>query len=70
MTNDADTRVDRGDRNGTHTPDVWRLDHVTVENEHAPDECAIFPREASDEELTTNWIAALEGSFLTLETMR
>lgn len=46
------------------------LEHVTVENEDAPDECAIFPREASEEVLMTNWITAHEGSFVPLESMR
>lgn len=46
------------------------LDHVTVENDDAPNECAIFPREASEEELMTNWITAHDGSFVDLESMR
>ena len=46
------------------------LDHVTVENEDAPDECAIFPREASEEQLDTQWIVALEDGFVSLDSMR
>ncbi|MXV63491.1 hypothetical protein GS429_15790 [Natronorubrum sp. JWXQ-INN-674] len=46
------------------------LDHVTVENEDAPNECAIFPREASEDELMTNWITAHDESFVSLDTMR
>jgi len=46
------------------------LDHVTVENEDAPDECAIFPREATEDELMTNWISAHDDSFVALESMR
>ncbi|SFB71225.1 hypothetical protein SAMN05444422_101397 [Halobiforma haloterrestris] len=48
----------------------FELDHVTVENDNAPDECAVFPRAASEEELMTNWIAAHEGAFVDLESMR
>ena len=46
------------------------LDHVTVENDGAPDECAIFPYEATDEELATNWIVALGDGFVDLDSMR
>ena len=46
------------------------LDHVTVENDDAPDECAIFPREASEAELMTTWITACEDSFVSLDSMR
>lgn len=46
------------------------LDHVTVENDNAPNECAVFPRAASEEELLTNWIAAHEGGYVDLESMR
>lgn len=57
-----------------HTPDTEgppaELDHVTVENDGAPDECAIFPSEASEEELMTAWISAYDDSFVGLESMR
>ncbi|ELY47880.1 MULTISPECIES: DUF7511 domain-containing protein [Natronorubrum] len=46
------------------------LDHATIENENAPDECAIFPREATEEELMTNWITAHADSFVSLESMQ
>lgn len=46
------------------------LDHVTVENDDAPDECAVFPHDASENELLTCWIAAQEQSFVDLESMR
>lgn len=46
------------------------LDHVTVENDDAPNECAIFPREASEDQLMTTWISAHDESFVALESMR
>ncbi|MCU4740660.1 hypothetical protein OB955_08070 [Halobacteria archaeon AArc-m2/3/4] len=46
------------------------LEHVTVENDDAPDECALFPCEATESELHTTWITAQEGSFVDLESMR
>lgn len=46
------------------------LDHVTIEPEGAPNECAIFPREGTEEELMTNWISAHGEAFVSLETMR
>ncbi|WP_254522832.1 DUF7511 domain-containing protein [Natrinema caseinilyticum] len=46
------------------------FDHVTVENDHAPDECAIFPRDASEDVLMTAWISAHDDSFVDLESIR
>ncbi|WP_254766851.1 DUF7511 domain-containing protein [Salinilacihabitans rarus] len=61
---DVDTRRDGAD------PQSPPIDHVTVENDDAPNECALFPREASEEELLTTWITAHEGSYVDLESMR
>ncbi|WP_049926518.1 DUF7511 domain-containing protein [Halopiger goleimassiliensis] len=47
-----------------------RLEHVTVRNDDAPDECAIFPRNATERQLTTAWIAAQDDAFVALESMR
>ncbi|ELY99268.1 hypothetical protein C481_15495 [Natrialba asiatica DSM 12278] len=46
------------------------LDHVRIDNGDSPDECAIFPAEAPEEELMSNWIAATQGSFVDLESIR
>lgn len=47
-----------------------RLEHVTVENEDAPDACTMYPRECSESEMATHWITALEGSYVALEDVR
>lgn len=49
---------------------LTELDHVAIENDDAPDECAIFPREASDEKLDSTWIVAYDDGFVSLESMR
>lgn len=64
MTTNGDTRPPLPDDQAVE------LDHVTVENEDAPDECAIFPRHATDEQLLTTWISAHDDSFVALESMR
>ncbi|WP_276255781.1 DUF7511 domain-containing protein [Halomontanus rarus] len=46
------------------------LEHVTVENDGAPDECALFPCEATETELHTTWMTAQGESFVDLESMR
>ncbi|MHC3436660.1 DUF7511 domain-containing protein [Natrialbaceae archaeon A-gly3] len=46
------------------------LEHVTVENEDAPDACTMYPRECSESEMATHWITALEGSYVALEDVR
>lgn len=33
-------------------------------------ECTIFPAHVSDEEATTTWVSAKEGSFVDVEEMR
>ena len=66
MSYNVDTTTDRT----TFEDPTFELDHITVENEDALDECAVFPREATEDELMTNWITAHEGSFVDLESMR
>ncbi len=46
------------------------IDHITVENDDDPNECALFPATASEAELTTTWISAQEGSYIDLESIR
>ncbi len=46
------------------------LEHVTVENEDAPDACTMYPRKCSEAEMPTHWITALEGSFVSVAEMR
>ncbi|SDQ29670.1 DUF7511 domain-containing protein [Natronobacterium texcoconense] len=62
--------IDTGPADGSPDDCTLELDHVTVENDDAPDECAVFPREASEEELMNCWIVAQEHSFVDLESMR
>lgn len=66
MSHDIDSRRERTEPDD---PTV-ELDHVTIELDSAPDECAIFPRDASDEQLLTCWITAQGGSFVDLESIR
>lgn len=57
-----------------HPPDseelTTELDHVTVEPDDAPDECALFPHGANEDELMTTWISAHDDSFVDLGSMR
>lgn len=41
-----------------------------TEREDGPNECTIWPHDASGTALLTQWIAAQEGSFCSLEEMR
>ncbi len=65
MTNDIDIRPSQ-----TTDELPQKFEHITVENDAAPDECAIVPTDATDTELATNWIAAYDDEFVALETMR
>ena len=47
-----------------------RLVATVVHYEKVPDECTIHPLDATDEELMTCWITALEGSFVPLPDAR
>ena len=40
------------------------------EYDDAPDECTIYPADATQTELTTTWVSARANSFIALETMR
>ena len=66
MSYDADTRPTRIDPSAP----AIDLEHVTIEPDDAPAECAIFPRDGTDAELHTQWITAQERSFTDLESMR
>ncbi len=66
MSHDVDTRPDRTDADDP----AAEFDHVTIDCDSAPDECAIFPREATEEELLTTWVTAQGDSFVDLESMR
>ena len=46
------------------------LDAVVVENGDEFDECAIFRRDGTEAELLGEWISALEGSFVDLDSSR
>ncbi|MFC6717154.1 hypothetical protein ACFQGT_06340 [Natrialbaceae archaeon GCM10025810] len=46
------------------------FEHVVVENDDEPDECAIFPREATEVELMTTWISASGDAFTDLASVR
>jgi hypothetical protein len=41
-----------------------------TEREDAPDECTIWPHNASGSALLAEWVTAEEGSFVSLEEMR
>jgi len=41
-----------------------------TEHEDGPDECTIWPHNASGSALLTEWITAEEGSFVSLGEMR
>ncbi|ELZ07497.1 MULTISPECIES: DUF7511 domain-containing protein [Natrialba] len=66
---DANAPVDPDARRQTHDTGP-ELDHVRIDNGDSPDECAIFPADAPEEELMSNWIAATQGSFVDLESIR
>lgn len=68
MTNANANNADAGRMDTENAP--FELDHVTIESEDAPSECAMFPRYATEEELMTNWIEAHDDAFVDLESMR
>ena len=64
------TDTDITDRPAALETETIELVDATVENDGAPDECAIFPKDASETELMTTWISAQGDSFVALESMR
>ena len=45
------------------------LDHVVLENDELPDECAIVPAASSDIDHVASWIVAHDASFVSLLEM-
>jgi hypothetical protein len=52
------------------TEDLPQYDAVVVAYDDSPDECTIFPADATDEELVTTWMTAEAGSYVSLDEMR
>jgi hypothetical protein len=46
------------------------LTAAVVEYDDEPDECTLYPTEASEKALVTEWITAEEGSYVDLDEMR
>ena len=46
------------------------LTTVVVEREGGPDECTLYPSDADDGTLVTEWITAEEGSYVELDAVR
>lgn len=46
------------------------LTAVVVEHDDGLDECTLYPEDAADEKLVTEWITAEEGSYVELDSMR
>ncbi|WP_276274821.1 hypothetical protein [Haladaptatus sp. QDMS2] len=66
-----------GEGSGVETTgDAWAaldvaepLCHIVEPYEDEPDECTLFPLNASEEARLTTWISAAEGSFVSVEEM-
>lgn len=43
---------------------------AVVEHETRHDECTLYPADADDDALVTEWITAEEGSYVELDSMR
>ncbi|WP_276299325.1 DUF7511 domain-containing protein [Halorussus lipolyticus] len=46
------------------------LTAVVVERDDDADECTLYPADADDEDLVTEWITAEEDSYVALDSMR
>lgn len=67
---DAD---DRGRIDDLPAPDSEPTVSLTATVEQydlQPDECTLYPRGATDEELMRKWVSAQAGSFVSLDEMR
>ena len=54
---------------GADRPEPIRVARIESYDD-APDECTIYPADATAADLTTTWITAREGSFVQLDEMR
>lgn len=64
----TNTSVDDADRSGPPATLSGgdQLVATVVNYDDAPDECTLYPVDASDRELLTCWISAKTGSFVAL----
>lgn len=69
----GDLSVDDGERSREPRPSTGSDDGlvaIVIQSDEEPDECTIYPLEATDEELVTCWLTAHEGSFVSLRVAR
>lgn len=73
MTNPSPTNTDDRHRNADDqrrsADRLGDLIATVIKHDLRPDECTIYPRDVTDEELVTKWITAEEGSYVELEAM-
>jgi hypothetical protein len=47
-----------------------RLEHLLVSHADAPDELTLYPADVAEDEITTTWITAQEGAYVSLREWR
>ncbi|WP_049895479.1 DUF7511 domain-containing protein [Halopiger xanaduensis] len=62
--------IDTDSRSSPTASSSIALECVVIENDDAPNECAVYPRDADRDELMTTWITAHDDAFVELESMR
>lgn len=62
--------IDTDSRSSPAASSSIALECVVIENDDAPNECAIYPRDADKDELMRAWITAHDDAFVELESMR
>jgi hypothetical protein len=72
---DSRRPTDIPDTSGADAADVTDTDEVgyaatVVSHDDAPNECTVFPIDASDEERVTTWVSASGDSFVPLAEWR
>ncbi len=49
---------------------VFDIEFIVESDDNGHDQCTLYPREASEEEILASWITAQEGSYVSLADVR
>ena len=74
MTDGEEHGDERTGAAASHGPDrgwpTFELRCIIEDRDEHPDRCVVYPRDADDVEVSSRWIAATDGSYLDLDSVR
>lgn len=68
--NSAEAESSAPRRAGLNRWPVFEVEYVIEPSEHGYDQCTLYPRSATDDDMMGTWVTADEGSYVSLAEIR